>query len=121
MNYLGMDAATGLRITDDAHLAQSIRTVLTTVIGTRQRRRPFGSLGPNLIDAPNNPATVLQLYAASAAALAAWEPRIVVRTLHAQLDTTRPSALVIDIDGEKISQAAGGVAVPFNLSVSLGA
>lgn len=120
MNYLGMDALTGLRITDDAHLAQSIKKILTTAIGTRLRRRPFGSLGPDVIDAPTNPAAVLQLYAATATALATWEHRVVVRALRAQFDPERPAGLVIDIQAEKTGAQAGAGAL-FDLSVSLGA
>lgn len=117
MNVLGMNATTGLRITGDDHLHQSLQKILTTAMGTRLRRRTFGSLAPDLLDAPNNPATLLQLYSATAASLLAWEPRITVRSLAAHVDTHRPNALILDIHAERIT---GNTASPVRLSVTLG-
>lgn len=73
---LGMNAASGRPIDGDAHLAQSIVDILTTPIGTRCRRRDYGSLLFQLIDAPLNLATQLRFYAATALALLRWEPRL---------------------------------------------
>jgi phage baseplate assembly protein W len=72
----GMQASTGKRIEGDAHIAQSIRDILTTPIGTRVMRRDYGSRLPELIDAPLNAATRLLMSAATASAIARWEPRI---------------------------------------------
>ncbi|MGJ3439619.1 GPW/gp25 family protein [Pseudomonas sp. Je.1.5.c] len=58
------------------HIAQSVADVLTTRLGTRIERREYGSLLPELIDQPQNDATRLRLYAATAMALMRWEPRI---------------------------------------------
>ncbi|WP_459614358.1 GPW/gp25 family protein [Bordetella sp. 2513F-2] len=98
--YLGMDARTGLRITDGAHLQQSVAKILGTSIGTRLRRRPFGSKAPDLIDAPANRATLLQLYAAGATALMAWEPRLKLRSISANLATDQPGRVEISVAGE---------------------
>jgi phage baseplate assembly protein W len=72
----GMQASTGKRIEGDAHIAQSIRDILTTPIGTRVMRRDYGSRLPELIDAPLNAAARLLMSAATASAIARWEPRI---------------------------------------------
>lgn len=72
----GMHASTGKPLAGEAHIAQSIRTILSTPLGSRCMRRDFGSRLPELVDAPQNAATRLLLCAATAGALARWEPRI---------------------------------------------
>lgn len=72
----GVDRQTGKPLEGSAHLAQSIGDILRTPIGTRTMRRDYGSLLPELVDAPANEATRLALFAATAIALARWEPRI---------------------------------------------
>ncbi|SAI47464.1 Phage P2 baseplate assembly protein gpV [Bordetella ansorpii] len=104
--YLGMDATTGRRITGRAHLAQSLTKILTTSIGSRLRRRPFGSLVPDSIDAPGNRAALLQIYAAAASAIMAWEPRIQLRGVTAQPDPAQPGRYYIDVQGEAVIDGA---------------
>jgi phage baseplate assembly protein W len=60
------------------HLKQSIRDILTTPLGTRVMRREYGSRLFELIDAPINAATIIDIVSATSDALAKWEPRIVV-------------------------------------------
>jgi phage baseplate assembly protein W len=57
------------------HLRQSIRDILTTRKGTRVMCRDYGSRLPELVDRPVNPAFEMDVYAATAEALARWEPR----------------------------------------------
>jgi phage baseplate assembly protein W len=76
---IGMNRNTGAALSGNAHLAQSIGVILSTPLGSRIARREFGSQLPDLIDAPANPATLVLLYAAAAAALIRWEPRIDVQ------------------------------------------
>lgn len=71
----GIDALTGKRLSGIDHLRQSIRDILTTPLGSRVMRREYGSRLFELIDAPVNRSTLVQLYAATAEALARWEPR----------------------------------------------
>jgi uncharacterized protein len=73
---IGVDRHTGKPLDGTAHLAQSIGDILRTPIGTRTMRRDYGSLLPELVDAPANEATRLAVFAATAIALARWEPRI---------------------------------------------
>jgi len=58
-----------------ASVVQSMQTILATRINTRQFLRQFGSEVPELIDAPSNEASLMELYVAVAEALAQWEPR----------------------------------------------
>lgn len=57
------------------HVEQSIKKILTTMIGTRVMRRDFGSRVPDLIDAKMTRRNVLALYSAVAISLKKWEPR----------------------------------------------
>ncbi len=73
---IGMDATTGKFIDGDAHLAQSIGDILSTPIGTRVGRRDYGSALTELLDAPLTALLRLRVFAATAVALARWEPRL---------------------------------------------
>lgn len=100
---IGVDARSGKALGGDAHLAQSIADVLTTPIGSRVLRRDYGSLLPELIDAPFNGATRLRLYAAVALALLRWEPRI--RLSRVQIvPRPEPGAFDIDLDVERLDE-----------------
>lgn len=72
----GMNATTGAALDGDEHLEQSIADILTTPIGSRVMLREYGSDIPALIDQPMNAVTRQKVYAATATALARWEPRI---------------------------------------------
>ncbi len=71
----GINSSSGKRLGGIEHLRQSIRDILTTPIGSRVMRRDYGSRLFELIDAPLNRSTLLDLYAATAEALEKWEPR----------------------------------------------
>jgi len=79
-----MSRDTGRAITEIQHLRQSVVDILSTPIGSRVMRRGYGSRLFDLIDAPLNRATLIDLYAAVAEALAKWENRITVQ----QVDVT---------------------------------
>ena len=72
---IGTDSATGKRLEGLAHLRQSIRDILTTPLGSRVMRRDYGSRLFELVDAPLTPGLLVEIYAATAEALAQWEPR----------------------------------------------
>ena len=84
----GMDAATGQRLTARDHLRQSITDIIRTPKGSRIERRDYGSDVPQLIDQPQNPATLLRLMAASALALQRWEPAFQL----ARIEFSNPAA-----------------------------
>lgn len=94
----GINSTTGKSLTGVEHLRQSIRDILTTPIGTRVMRRDYGSRLFELIDAPLNRSTLLELYAATAEALAQWEPRF--ELLSVQAVTSTPGRVELDMIGK---------------------
>lgn len=98
---IGMNASTGRATAGTAHLSQSITKILTTPIGTRIKRRDFGSELPDLVDAPNNGATRVRLFAAIATALMQWEPRLHLSRvqLSTEMTDTGAGVQVVDIEG----------------------
>lgn len=93
----GTNAATGKSITGIDHLRQSIRDILTTPLGSRVMRRDYGSRLYQLVDAPMNRGTLLQLYAATAEALRRWEPRFKLTQVRAE--SAEPGRVVLMITG----------------------
>lgn len=73
---IGLGRHNGRAIEDDAHLAQSIHSVLTTPKGSLVMQRDYGSDLPAVLDRPINGETIIDLYQAIAEALHQWEPRI---------------------------------------------
>ena len=100
----GMSVNTGRAIDGVEHLGQSIADILTTPIASRCMRRDYGSLLPELIDAPMNGATRMKLYGATATALMRWEPRIRLNRI-----TLTPGdsagAFVLDLEGRRTDVA----------------
>lgn len=94
----GINASTGKRLTGIAHLRQSIRDILATPIGSRVMRREYGSRIFQLVDAPLNRTTLLDLYAATAEALDRWEPRFRLESVQAV--TAVGGAVELDLTGE---------------------
>lgn len=113
----GMNASTGRALEGVEHIRQSVRDILATPIGSRVMRRDYGSLLPELIDAPLNDATLLQAYSASVMALIRWEPRLRVTAVRRSVSTTRPGAAMLEIEG----QTASGETVTTDLAISGGA
>ncbi|KKO65363.1 25-like lysozyme [Janthinobacterium sp. KBS0711] len=93
---MGMHAATGRSLTGLGHLRQSVADILTTPIGSRIRRRRYGSEVPELIDQPLNSATQLRIYAATAFALRRWEPRLQLSSVQLTRDTDGAITLLLD-------------------------
>lgn len=73
---MGMNRQTGTPLDTPNHIRQSVGHILTTPLGSRVMNRAYGSKLFQLVDAPLNPSTKLQMIAATAEALAQWEPRI---------------------------------------------
>jgi phage baseplate assembly protein W len=92
-----MDAQTGKTLDLLLHIRQSIGKILTTPIGARVMRRDFGSVLPDLVDAPINARTRLHVMAATATAVVKWEKRI------------RPACITMDIDGPRLVVTLTGV------------
>lgn len=86
MTYSGFDRQTGMTISDDAHITQSMYDILHTPIGSRVMRREYGSLLSELIDEPDNKATRLKVMSACYIALMRWEPRISLQRIEVKPD-----------------------------------
>ncbi len=84
----GIDRNTGKVLSNLAHLKQSITDILTTSIGSRVMRRNYGSRLFQLIDAPLNSETLIELYAATAKALIKWESRFKLKNITANRTKT---------------------------------
>lgn len=94
----GINSMTGKSLAGIDHLRQSIRDILTTPIGSRVMRRDYGSRLFELIDAPINSNTLLELYAATADAIAAWEPRFELVSVTAV--SAAPGRVELDMIGK---------------------
>lgn len=90
-----MDRYTGRTISEPEHIRQSIADILTTPIGSRVMRREYGSLLPELIDAPTNPGLQLQLMAATVTALLRWEPRIIIDAV--EINVMPPASVALTL------------------------
>lgn len=99
----GMDAVTGKIISGTAHLAQSIGDILSTPIGSVVMLRDYGSALFELIDAPANALTRSRIYAATATALARWEPRIRLTRVTLSVDD---QSWPLTIEGERTDAAS---------------
>lgn len=94
---IGINATTGKHLSGIDHLRQSITDILTTPVGTRVMRRDYGSRIYQLVDAPLNRNTLLELYAATAEALMAWEPRLQLTQVTAEAGD--PGSVSLTISG----------------------
>ena len=75
---MGMNAESGRDLTGLEYLKQSIADILNTPIGSRVMRRDYGSRLFELVDAPINRSTVIEIISATAEALMKWEDRLIV-------------------------------------------
>jgi hypothetical protein len=70
----GIDRNTGAVLTGWGHCVQSILDIVSTAIGSRVIARPYGSDGPDMIDRPQSPPSIVAHWSAIAEALRKWEP-----------------------------------------------
>jgi phage baseplate assembly protein W len=107
-----MSRDTGRRLDEVDHIRQSIRDILTTPVGSRIMRRDYGSLLPELIDQPSNPANRLRLMAATVMAIIQWEPRVSVNNVDIAIGIDGSATIDLDLSrrtgpaaGQKLSMA----------------
>lgn len=93
----GINRQSGERLSGIEHLRQSIADILSIRIGTRVLNREYGSRLPSLIDAPVNPETSLEFYAATAEALNRWEPRFKLTSV--RIASALEGVVVLDLVG----------------------
>lgn len=107
---LGMNERTGGELEGVPHIWQSVKTILTTPVGSRVMVRDFGSRLPELVDNPITPTFIVDCIAETAIALSKWEPRIRVdRVTVKMVSTSQPHRVRIDLtatiieNGQKIT------------------
>ncbi|MFJ7315606.1 GPW/gp25 family protein [Pseudomonas sp. NPDC098747] len=108
-----MNRETGGAIDSLAHIEQSMSDILTTRIGTRVMRREYGSLLPELVDAPFNDFTILRAYSATTMALMRWEPRIILSRVQL-VGATLAGGCELDLEGSLVDSNK-----PLNLRLPL--
>lgn len=99
-----MDASTGRGLAGIDHLRQSVRDILSTPLNSRVMRRDYGSRLFQLVDAPVNKSTLVEIYAATASALRKWEPRLRVETV--QVNKAEPGKLEVNLTATYIPTGA---------------
>lgn len=117
----GMDRQTGKFLSGIAHVRQSILDVLTTAKGSVPAMREYGSDLPDLIDAPNNPALVQTIFAATATAIAAWYPFVTLTRISLSIDAAAPGQAVVQIEGYETGGSQSDLitlAIPLTLNAS---
>lgn len=72
---IGMDAATGFRLTGWAHVEQSLREIFLTSFGRRVMREWWGSFVPALLGRNLTVQETAPFFAAVTSAIEQWEPR----------------------------------------------
>jgi phage baseplate assembly protein W len=101
-----MNVNTGKKISEIAHIKQSITNILTTPIGSRIMRRDYGSRLFERIDQPINGDLIAEIYSDVVEALFTWEPRFEVEQVTVQ--SIEKGKITIDLigsyvkDGQKI-------------------
>ena len=93
----GVNSSTGKALSGLDHLKQSISDILQTPIGSRVIRRDYGSRLFELIDAPMNRQTILEIYTSSIEALLKWEPRFYPQKI--RITDAQPGYLAITLEG----------------------
>lgn len=73
---------TGLPISLEAHIEQSIMDIITTRIGSRVMRRLYGALAPDLVDRPATDHTFMMLMSSAVMAILSDEPRVTLSRLY---------------------------------------
>lgn len=110
----GMDAQTGKALTGLDHVRQSVRTILSTPVGSRVARREFGSRVPALLGGPLDGQRIADIQAAAIEALERFEKRLRVTSARAE-SVSAEGAVRILVRGTYIpdgSEAAIEVALP---------
>lgn len=92
----GMNKDTGKALDGVEHLWQSIQDILWTAPQTLVIRRDYGSNLQNLIDAPINAETLIELYAATIEAIEAWEPRISITRVYTESLQSGEISLIVE-------------------------
>lgn len=97
---------TGLPISEDDHIIQSMLDIALTAKGTRVMRRNYGTILVPKIDAPMNDEYRMMLMSSLMIAFAEFEPRVEVRHINVNIEVAgKPSFIVeaVKQNGERLS------------------
>ncbi len=110
----GVNCRTGKRLSGVAHLRQSVSDILNTPVGSRVLVRDYGSDLFELLDSPRDDLLRLRIIAATATALARWEPRLKVSKVIVTFPEDE-AGCVVDITGTNTETgtqvSTGGITV----------
>lgn len=110
----GVNCRTGKRLSGVAHLRQSVSDILNTPVGSRVLVRDYGSDLFELLDSPRDDLLRLRIIAATATALARWEPRLKVSKVIVTFPEDE-AGCVVDITGTNTEAgtqvSTGGITV----------
>jgi phage baseplate assembly protein W len=95
----GINRQTGKCLSGSAHLRQSVADILTTPVGSRVLVRDYGSDLLSLVDNPRDELTRLRIIAATASALARWEPRLQVNSVLVSWSDDSYSGCEVTVEG----------------------
>jgi len=96
--YHDIDKNTGANISNLEHLKQSIADILITPLGSRLKRRDYGSALPFMVDQPTNASTLVRLYVAIATAIRRHEPRFQVTHVNVAVGAA-PGQIIYRLEG----------------------
>ena len=97
---MGMNKYTGTSLDGAAHRRQRIANILSTPIGSRPKRRDYGSRLFALTDKPMTPALMIDVIHASAEAIAKWETAFQLSKIY--VDMKKPGQTIIDLEGKDL-------------------
>jgi len=92
-----MNVNTGKKISEIAHIKQSIANILSTPLGSRVMRRDYGSRLFERIDQPINGELIAEIYSDIVEAISTWEPRFEVEQV--TLQSIDKGKIIIDLEG----------------------
>jgi len=95
---IGTSRTTARPIEGLERLSQSLADILSTPVNSRVMRRDYGSNLPELIDAPMNGETVVDVFAATAEAIDRWEPEFRLRRV--EIAAASPGRMELRLTGE---------------------
>lgn len=98
MTIIGMNRLTGQPMTGLQHLRQSIRDIITTLLGSRRERPEYGSELPRMVDLPVTRGWISAAQAEVARALRRWEPRLRLRGV--RIESVIDGRVTLRIEGE---------------------
>lgn len=98
-------------------IEQSIRIILSTMLGERRMRPTFGCRAWELLFDPNSAATHTLMAQYVRESLLMWEPRIDVLDVHAHRDEKHHEAMIVDVRYEvKNTHDQRSIVFPFFVS-----